>query len=67
MIIYNSTKSASSKKSNKYRDQIGFGYNHSKRVKVKTSPKNLRREKKRRLTKKNITYLKSLGLKVKVN
>lgn len=71
MIIYNTCENTpSSKNIDKYQDHIGFGHNHSRRVKVKTSPsttKKLCKIKKRKLTKKNIAYLKSLGFKLKVN
>lgn len=76
MIIYNNntytktifSPSSCSAKKNKYQDHIGFGHNNSKSVKVKTSSKKQSKRKctkKPKLTKKNITYLKSLGLKLK--
>lgn len=68
MIVYNSSKNISAGKINKYYNHIGFSDNHLRSVKVKTpSRKKTHIVKKRKLTNKNITYLKSLGLKVKVN
>lgn len=63
MIIYNSSED-SSRKTNKYQEHIGFDNNYSRSVKVKTSSKKAHKV---NLSKKNIKYLKSLGLKVKVN
>lgn len=62
MIIYNSRKNTpSSKNYFKSRNHIGFGGDN---LKVKTSEKISCKVKKIKLTKKNIAFLKSLGLKV---
>lgn len=42
MIVYNSSKSISSGKTNKYWNHIGFDNNHFKTVKVKTPKKKKR-------------------------
>lgn len=53
MIIFNSSAHTSLENFNKYQEHIGFGHNHSKKVKVKTSSsKKLCEVGKRRLTKK---------------
>lgn len=68
MIIYNSSINikSSRQKDHKYRNHSGFGYIQSRSDKVKTPSKRCK-VKERKLNKKNIKYLKSLGLKVKVN
>lgn len=66
MIIFNLCKKNPSGKINKNQEYIGYGYNHSRSDKVKTTQKKLCGARKRRLTKKNIKYLKLLGLQVKV-
>lgn len=68
MIIYQSRNDILSQKTDKYQASANIKTIRSKSVKVNTSPKEKSNtRKKQKLTKKNIKYLKTLGLKIKVS